>query len=323
MLIFRGGNWPEHRPWFLATLLLSLAAGLWFAFESIQVGRLAGGGSLPGFVFGVIGGLIILFEMLLWVRKRFRAVRIGRAKLWLKAHLWLGVFCVPLLILHSGFRWFGGSLGTALMVVLFVVILSGIWGATLQHILPKLMLENVPAETIYSQIDEIRAQFVEEATRLVRITCGQEDTEVRGDLRQDTDIPTAFVVVGAVRATGPIQGRLVQTRAQSQRIPGSEPLLAFFETTVSPYLRAEKSAGLSLASSKRSKLMFDDVRTEIDPAAHDVVNVLEDFCDQRRQFDLQARIHVWLHAWLWVHLPLSVGLTLLMFAHIFFALKYF
>ena len=69
MLIVRGGNWPEHRPWFLATLVLSLAAGLWYGWESLRGGRLAGGGSLPGFTFGVLGGLIVGFEMLLWLRK--------------------------------------------------------------------------------------------------------------------------------------------------------------------------------------------------------------------------------------------------------------
>jgi hypothetical protein len=50
--------------------------------------------------------------------------------------------------------------------------------------------------------------------------------------------------------------------------------------------------------------------------------VLEDLCNQRRQLILQSKIHFWLHNWLWVHLPLSVALIVLMFVHIFVALKY-
>jgi hypothetical protein len=38
--------------------------------------------------------------------------------------------------------------------------------------------------------------------------------------------------------------------------------------------------------------------------------------------DDQARIHFWLHNWLWIHLPLSIALIVLMFVHVFFALKY-
>ena len=45
-------------------------------------------------------------------------------------------------------------------------------------------------------------------------------------------------------------------------------------------------------------------------------------CEERRQWDRQARLHFWLHNWLWVHFPLSVALVVLMFVHIWAALKY-
>ena len=45
-------------------------------------------------------------------------------------------------------------------------------------------------------------------------------------------------------------------------------------------------------------------------------------CDQRRQFDLQSRMHFWLHAWLGVHVALSVALTVLMIVHAVLALEY-
>jgi hypothetical protein len=45
-------------------------------------------------------------------------------------------------------------------------------------------------------------------------------------------------------------------------------------------------------------------------------------CENRRQFDLQARIHGWLHGWLLVHVPVSVVLGLLLLIHVPVALWY-
>ena len=120
-----------------------------------------------------------------------------------------------------------------------------------------------------------------------------------------------------------MQGKVLRTRSQVRRVPGSEPLLQVFEETVSPFLRAKGPSGSPLAVAKRASAWFRNLKTWLDPAAHGVVDLLQDVCDQKRQFDRQTRLHAWLHAWLCVHLPLSVALLILMLAHIYFALKYF
>ena len=72
-----------------------------------------GGGSPPGFAYGVLGGGIILFEMLLWPRKSlWRGWRLGRTKLWMTAHIWLGLLTLPLLLLHGGFHFSLSGLDT-------------------------------------------------------------------------------------------------------------------------------------------------------------------------------------------------------------------
>jgi hypothetical protein len=324
MLIFRGGNWPEHRPWFLGIVVASLAALAWYGVEDFRTGTLPGGSSVPGFVFGVAGALIIVFEMLLWVRKKFRVVRVGRATLWMKAHIWFGLLCVPLLVLHSGFRWWNLALSGILMAVLFIVIASGIWGLALQQILPTVMLDEVPAETIRSQIDYVLNQLLNEARRLVRVTCGQVDRGLtQGDATMMGQEDQTFLVIGAVRTAGRVQGKVLQTRTQAMMVLGSEPLLLFFEQHIVPFFQAKKISHLPLGSSKRAEAMFRELKTFIEPEAHGVVDALESLCDQRRQFARQARLHSWLHGWLCVHLPLSVALLVLMIAHVFYALKYF
>jgi hypothetical protein len=323
VLMFRA-NWPQHRPWVVFALAATAAASGWFFAASLGQPGWPGGSSLPGFTFGVLGGLIILFEFLLWWRKKVRVWRIGRAQAWMRAHIWLGLLCVPLLVYHSGFR-FGGTLSTALLVLLGVVIASGVWGLGLQQLLPRRLLDEIPAETIYSQIDRQVSQLLAEAEDLVRATCGPASGEKVGSLAEPDPVGAAagsHQVVGAVRTVGRVQGMVLETRALAVQVPESEPLRSFYQSTVVPYMRRGSVADSPLRSPNRAAAMFQDLQSKLDPAAHSAVATLEGFCNQRRQWDEQARLHFWLHNWLWVHFPLSVALVVLMFVHVWVALKY-
>ena len=79
MLLF-GRNFAPHRPWAILVLLGSLLATGWWGFEAWRSVRPPGGSSTPGMTLGEAAGAIILFEMLLWPRKRLRAWRIGSAQ---------------------------------------------------------------------------------------------------------------------------------------------------------------------------------------------------------------------------------------------------
>src|SRR5437867_3259605 len=137
MLVF-GEHWSQHRWWVIFILVILAAASCWFFVEGSSSSEWPGGSSLPGFTFGVVGGLVIVFEFLLWWRKKVRVWRIGRVQVWMRAHIWLGLLCVPLLVYHSGFR-LGGTLSTYLMVLLVVVVASGVWGLWMQQLLPQRM----------------------------------------------------------------------------------------------------------------------------------------------------------------------------------------
>ena len=54
----------------------------------------------------------------------------------------------------------------------------------------------------------------------------------------------------------------------------------------------------------------------------DLIERIAAACETRRQFDLQARIHGWLHGWLLVHVPLSFALGVLLAVHVPLALWY-
>ncbi len=90
----------------------------------------------------------------------------------MRGHLWLGLLSLPIIFFHAGFR-VGGPLTSVLMVLLIIVVASGIFGALLQHYLPAVMTVQVPSETIFEQIDHVRAQFVADADGVV---AGAEST---------------------------------------------------------------------------------------------------------------------------------------------------
>lgn len=318
-------NLAKHRPWIAVFVLGTLASSVWFFLASVGADAWPGGSSPPGFTFGILGGLLCLFEFALWGRKKLRTWRIGRAQTWMVAHIWLGLLSVPLLVYHCGFRW-GGPLSAALMALFLIVIASGIWGLVLQQIIPRKMLSEIPAETIHSQVDLVARNLTQEANRLIRATCGPApgQTAVDDDFDDEEDDGTVnHLTVGAVRTVGDVRGKVLETKAPAAAIPGAEPLRAIYQQKIAPYiLEGGKKSHSPLARTSDSNSFFRDLRSRFDPAAHDAINVLEGFCNQRRQLDLQGRLHVWLHGWLLVHLPLSMALIALMFIHVYVALKF-
>jgi hypothetical protein len=270
--------------WFLLALLLTAASAGWYAYEASQTTELPGGGSFVGLVLGTVGAAIILFEMLIWPRKRFarfRTLPLIRTKFWMKAHIWLGLLVVPVAVLHSGFR-FGGLMTTTLMVVFLVVIVSGIWGLFLQHVIPRLMLELVPEEVPEAEIERVMVSHTREFERALAVDRG--------------------------KLGGP-------------ELPGTDLIGRFFEKEAQAYLLGEKVIP-DLRSARRSAAVFAAMTMAIPTSAHPRLNELRALCDLRRQFDIQARLHWWLHSWVWVHLPLSVALVGLLVAHIYTALRF-
>jgi hypothetical protein len=316
-------NLPRHRPWILFVATVTVLATIWFFVEVARVGGRPSGSSPPGLVFGILSGLIILFEFLLWPRKMVRSWRIGRAETWLRAHIWLGILSLPLAVYHSGFRM-GGPLSSILIILFLVVIASGVAGLLLQQTLPSLMLRQVPGETIYSQISHVLSRLRDDADQLVEAICGSRIAREDARVGAASSPVSTFepVVVGAMGQVGGVQGRLLQTVIPAAPVAGSEILYEFYQRTVRPFLLEHAGPDSPFHSAQRSSDLFQDLRTKLDPDAFQALDALESLCEQRRQLDRQARIHFWLHSWLWVHLPLSAAVVFLLVVHACVAIRY-
>src|SRR5438067_3694794 len=127
-----------QRGWAIASLgILASAVAIYvpYALFSATGPR---GGSAVGLIFGVLGFGFMLYAAALGARKRVPTWRLGRAKAWMRGHLWLGLLTLPMILFHGGFH-FGGTLTRVLMWLLIITVASGVYGALLQNAIPKKM----------------------------------------------------------------------------------------------------------------------------------------------------------------------------------------
>ena len=299
-----------HRRWFIGTVLLLVVAGaIYIPYALAPPGP--SGGSVLGLAYGSLASAFMLIAGLLGLRKKFRIVRIGRAQAWMRAHLWLGFAAFPLILLHGGFH-FGGRLTSVLMWLFIVVFVSGIFGAVLQHYMPRIYTERLPMETIYDQIDRLRGQLVDESQRLAESAY----EALAGELTRATQRQRA-----AAASAGTEWDITFAEGLQANEQLAAE-MREFVSSELVPYLQHPGAARFALADSGRARGMFQHLRLLLPANLVPAVDDLENICEEKRQLDRQRRMHRLLHGWLLVHIPLSYALLLLGAIHAVFALRY-
>src|SRR5579862_8781556 len=309
-------------------ILAASAAVYWFsAFESPQGPR---GGSPIGLFFGVIGFGFMIFAALLGARKRVPIWRIGRAQAWMRGHLWLGLLSLPMILFHGGFH-FGGTLTRVLMWLTIIVVGSGVYGAALQNYVPRVMTHDVPLETIYDEIGNVRKALRMEADKLVESVCGRMGLVREIDEGQRAGGFTALRPIAAsaapLRTSAAVSAGASAAVAMAPEIlllteEESKPLRLFYFSEVRAFLEAPAWQRLRLGNPERAKNAFAALRRVMPLVAHPALDDLQDICDETRQLMRQERLHRWLHGWLLVHIPLSLALILLGAVHAFMALRY-
>ena len=399
-----------HVPWFIFAVDAT-ASAMWlyignFAPQNLPAGlRLppqflqkpsehrSVGGTPLGLTFGAVAFAIFIFATLLGVRKKVVLWRLGTLQRWMRAHIWLTLLTIPLVLMHSGFR-LGGPMTTLLMALYAVVMVSGIYGLMLQHQMPHLMMERLQAETVFEQIPHIRSQLYAAAEKLrdsfkptppkktdagapapspaKSVTAGSTPmSSTAGDLSTPTarakstvgstitaePVRTTAVEAAGVKATEiapPVAGAAdpvaqkiqsspaamsVQTQAASAAPTVAKPaapavkpapdpaseaaLVDFLERQILPYLSARRGEKFQLNNPRFSDDTFRYAKLRVAEAYRSRVEEIQAWCDERRMLDLQTKLHHWLHAWLFVHVPFSFLLLMLTAWHAFVTLFYY
>jgi len=318
-----------QRSWAIGSLVLFAVSAIAYVIYAEESPAGPSGGSFMGLVFGISGFSFMIFAALLGARKRVPTWRVGRAQAWMRGHLWLGLLSLPLIFFHGGFH-FGGALTSVVMWLSIIVVASGVYGAVLQNYLPRVMTHDVPLETIYDEIGNVRKALRMEADKLVESVCGR-----LGLIKEEDEGQRA----GGFTALRPIAASAVPLRTSAGVSAGasavamapeivllteeeSKPLRLFYFSEMRAFLEAPAWQRQSLGDPERAKNAFAALRRMMPPVAYPALDDLLDICNETRQLMRQERLHRWLHGWLLAHIPLSLALILLGAIHAFMALRY-
>src|SRR6516225_4101792 len=124
------------------------------------------------------------------------------------------------------------------MWLLIITVASGVFGAALQHYIPRVMTAEVPLETIYDEIDHVRLRLREEADRTVEAVCGNlgfaksstEGTRRAGGFTALRPIAATAVPLRTSAAVSAGASAAVATAPESIRLSQNEgaPLRLFY-----------------------------------------------------------------------------------------------
>ncbi len=250
------------------------------------------GGTPLGLTFGSAAFLIFVFAAALGIRKKKRTWPIGSVQFWLKAHIWLTVLTIPLVLFHCGFHS-GGAHTTSLVLLYAVVMGSGFIGVALQHFLPRLMTERLPREVVFEQIPHLRGRLLDAA----------------GKLREEVGRPQPAAVVAGAAGAGSCDS-------------SAETLARFLDQECLPYLAARRGDRLPLGDGHAAVEKFRSLRLNVGEQWRARVDAMQGWCADRRAMDLQTRFQHWLHGWLVVHVPASFALLVLTAWHACVAVRF-
>jgi hypothetical protein len=275
----------SHRLWMIITIVaFALSSGLYVVYASAAP-RGPSGGSWQGLGFGIAGSALMVFAGLLAGRKKVPRLPIGTARFWLKAHIWLGLLSVPLILFHAGFRW-GGLLEQVLLFVFAIVIASGIAGVVFQQYLPRVMKDSTNREAMFEQLPHVCAAL--------RATADEQVVAICGSLFPPQD----------------------DSPSEQQS------LREFYIASVRPFLAAGIDRRTPLLNASRAAAVFSQMRHTVSPASRGTLQRLASICDERRELARQVHLHKWLHYWLFFHVPLSMSLLVLAIAHVIASVYY-
>lgn len=261
----------------LALIACAAAIGAYVWHEPPTASMKPYGGTWLGYTLGGVSAFLVVWLMLLGVRKRRYRSAVGTLQGWTSAHVYLGTSLLIIVTLHSAFE-FGWNIHTFAYALMVAVIASGFFGVHAYLHYPELITKNLGNDGFESLLMKI-AELDRKCRRLA------------------LDLPDEFnaVVTRASRAAT----REISDSARSR-------LYSFGSARRCPTARACESLkrlgkgltgerarlnGQLLTEMTRKRALIDRVRRDL-------------------------RYHTLLQMWLYFHVPLSFGLLAALIAHV-------
>ena len=270
---------------------LSLSLACVIAYQWHQPVGVPNGGTWLGYTLGTIGALLIVWLLLLGVRKRSYSSNMGTVQGWTSAHVYLGTALLLIGTLHGGFQ-FGVNVHTLAYVLMVVVILSGFFGIFVYVRYPNLMTSNRAGDTLDDLLEKVMK--IDERSRRTANTVslsGLVDSAIDG-----------------CQIGGNGWQQLRGTGASTLRVP----LTLDPDSQERLQSNADQSLVIDVLANRLSQLSGGD-------EAGAVQSLLANFAAKQtllRRIRRDVQIRAILKIWLYVHVPLSFGLLAALITHI-------
>ena len=268
------------------TLLVLLACTLIYVTQSAATPP--NGGTWQGYTLGTIGALLILWLAFLGIRKRRYGVNWGSTKSWTSAHAYLGSALLVIATLHSAAQM-GWNVHTLAYLLMWVVVLSGMFGTWAYMVLPRrlsLLRGGGTRSDLFAALLEVDRQIRDLADRA-----------------GGTDIATAMI------------------SAVDRTAIGGSAIAQLFSRDASMYMPSE-GAKLTPNADQRALIAQLAQRTPRADKRQEAALLQEAvvLASRRqsllRQIRRDIRLQGWLRAWLYLHIPLTMALLVALVIHI-------
>lgn len=127
--------------------LIAVAVGAYVWHEPSTAYPKPYGGTWFGYTLGIVSAVLILWLMVLGIRKRRYRSSMGSIRGWTSAHVYIGMSLMVIVPLHSGFE-FGWNVHTLAYALMVFVIASGSFGVYAYLRYPTMMTKNIGDDTL-------------------------------------------------------------------------------------------------------------------------------------------------------------------------------
>lgn len=252
------------------------------------------GGSWLGYTLGTIGALLILWLLWFGIRKRRYGRTTGTTRGWLSAHVYLGTTLILIAFLHAGFQ-VGWNIHTLALVLMLLVIFSGFFGVYAYLRYPAMMTRNRADSTRDAMVAEIR--------------------ELDGQTLQLAD-----------KVDKSIHDAILSSIQHSQLGGGVWAQLTRRDDSAIALAKLKEAVLKSNGESKQSKsgqtmvMMVDFLANQANDTQSENLRRLIDLVSRKRALATRVARDIQLQAlmeiWLYIHIPLSLGLLGALTAHV-------
>lgn len=247
------------------------------------------GGTLLGYALGTIGALLVVWLTWFGIRKRRYTSTVGTLQGWLSAHVYLGLALPVVVLLHAGFQ-LGPNIHTLAFVLLLLVVLSGLYGVFIYLRCPARISTNrngASRPDLFAQLDDIDGRSSRIAAAL---------PEPFADLVQSG--------MSRTQLGGTLWARLRAADNSSIVLPE--------QGKGGAVVNAGQEAALDWLAEQQSRAADAEVVARIGELSALLRNKRKLLRQIREDLRLQATMELWLY----IHVPLTVGLLVALLVHI-------